>query len=232
MACDDAVSPKRPARGLCGMPGASRRKDLILRSMALAQAASGAFVRLRCVWLRFWMRIVPRLRTQTRRRVQPGNPLFRSWQDSPSSVSSASQGRRGWLRFVMLTFALRPVPQSQRVGAVFQSDVQSRWSRMTRTPLPQVDPAKAVAERQPVRIVQATLQDHDRPAHRTWQHPAPAVAVPSKLPQQRTANLIHQTSLTTANPAPVAFTETFFVIVEGSDPGFPIGRYFRSSCGV
>jgi hypothetical protein len=69
-------------------------------------------------------------------------------------------------------------------------------------------------------MLHAAMQPQDLTAHRTRQRPAPAVAVPAKLPQQRAADLIHQTNLTDVNLAPVAFTETFFVIVEGNDSGF------------
>ena len=221
MACDDAVlaetaSPRAYAECLAHLA----EKTLIQRSVALAQAAVG---RIRQTSLR-----VAQILDANRPVITNSNSkTSAAWKPAVSLVAGFAVVCVLGISRAPRLVAFRDVDVRPAAGSTiasvsassFNQTSSHSWSRMTRTPLPQVDPAKAVAERQPVRIVQATLQDHDRPAHRTWQHPAPAVAVPSKLPQQRTANLIHQTSLTTANPAPVAFTETFFVIVEGNDPG-------------
>ena len=221
MACDDAVlaetaSPRAFAECLAHLA----EKTLIQRSVALAQAALG---RIRQTSLR-----VAQILDANRPAItSPNSKMTGAWKPAVSLVAGfAIVCVLGVSRAPRLV-AFRDVDARAAAASTTTSLSASSTQTANRSlsgvlpaPAPHVVPAKAVVERQPVRVVQATLQQHDRPAHRTWQHASQPVAVPAKLPQQRTANLIHQTNLTDANPAPVAFTETFFVIVEGSDPRF------------
>ena len=221
MACDDAVlaetaSPRAYAECLAHLA----EKTLIQRSVALAQAAVGRFRQTS-------LRVAQILDANRPAITNSNSKMNAAWKPAVSLVAGfAIVCVLGTSRAPKLV-AFRDVdvrPAASSTIASVSATSKQMLSRIAPTTLPHVVPAKAVAERQPVRVVQAAvqtpMQNHDRPAHRTWQHPAQAVAVPAKLPQQRTANLIHQTSLTDANQAPVAFTETFFVIVEGNDPGF------------
>ena len=70
--------------------------------------------------------------------------------------------------------------------------------------------AKLAPQRKP-RLTDAKLTP--LATHRKSGAPAATPAVPSATAKQRAASLVH---LTSANAAPVAFTETLFVVVEGS----------------
>jgi Zn-dependent protease with chaperone function len=233
MACDDAVlaetaSPRAYAECLAHLA----EKTLIQRSVALAQAALG---RIRHTSLR-----VAQILDANRPAVTSSNSKTSgAWKPAVSLVA-------GFAVICVLGISRAPKLVAFRdvdARAVADATVASMPAASNQTsnhslshnspsPVARVVPAKAVRERQSVREVQAmsqatvqatlqaTPQQHDRPAHQTWQHPAQPGAVQAKLPQQLAADLIHQTNLTNASQAPVAFTETFFVIVEGNNSGF------------
>lgn len=226
MACDDAVlaetaSPRAYAECLAHLA----EKTLIRRSAALAQAALG---RIRQTSLR-----VAQILDANRPAITSSNSkMSGAWKPAVSLVAGfAIVCVLGISRAPKLV-AFRDSDARPAAGSTIASvsSASNYWlSGIPPAPVAHVVPSRAVPERQPVRVVPATLRERQRAPHRTLQ-PARALAVPAKLPQQRTTNpiqqdlvqqsLVRQTSLTNANPAAVAFTETFFVIVEGNDPGF------------
>ncbi len=225
MACDDAVlaetaSPRAYAECLAHLA----EKTLIQRSVALAQAALG---RIRQTSLR-----VAQILDANRPAITSSNSKMSGASKPAVSLVAgfAIVCVLGMSRAPKLV-AFRDSDARPAAGSIASLSSASNYSLsgIPPSPVAHVVPAKAVPGRQPVRVVQATLREPQRTPHRTGQ-PARALSGPAKLPQQRTANpiqqdlvqqrLVHQTSLTNANPAAVAFTETFFVIVEGNDPGF------------
>ena len=225
MACDDAVlaetaSPRAYAECLAHLA----EKTLIQRSVALAQAALG---RIRQTSLR-----VAQILDANRPAITSSNSKMSGASKPAVSLVAgfAILCVLGMSRAPRLV-AFRDSDARPAAGSIASLSSASSYSLsgIPPSPVAHVVPARSVPGRQPVRVVQATLREQQPTPHRTGQ-PARALAGPAKLPQQRTANpiqqdlvqqrLVHQTSLTNANPAAVAFTETFFVIVEGNDPGF------------
>jgi beta-lactamase regulating signal transducer with metallopeptidase domain len=221
MACDDAVlaetaSPRAYAECLAHLA----EKTLIQRSVALAQAALG---RIRQTSLR-----VAQILDANRPAITSSNSKTRSaWKPAVSLVAGFAIACFLGISRAPKLVAFRDSDARPAAGSTITSvSSASNYSLSAIPPAPvahvvpsKAVPSKAVPERQPVRVVQATRREQQRTSQQTLQ-PARALALPAKRRQQRTANLIHQTSLTKANPAAVAFTETFFVIVEGNDPGF------------
>jgi beta-lactamase regulating signal transducer with metallopeptidase domain len=230
MACDDAVlaetaSPRAYAECLAHLA----EKTLVQRSVALAQAALG---RIRQTSLR-----VAQILDANRPAITNSNSKMRSaWKPAVSLVAGfAIVCVLGISRAPKLV-AFRDVETRPAAGSTVASGSAASshsLSGVAPTLLAHTVPAKAIPEWQPVRVVQASLREPQRTPDRIWQRRARAVALPAKLPQPPTAdliqpnlanpvpeNLVHQTSLTNANPAPVAFIETFLVIVEGHDNGF------------
>jgi Zn-dependent protease with chaperone function len=200
MACDDAVlaetaSPRAYAECLAHLA----EKTLIQRSIALAQAALG---RIRQTSLR-----VAQILDVNR---PPGTE--RAWKLAVSLVA-------GFAIICVLGISRAPKliafsdgqisPVAGPMIATSPGIVSGRVS--TRRPIANGSETKAVFHLQPVRLVQAGL--HARGTHRNLQGSA-RQAQTSEL----RASIVSQTN---ANAAPVAFTETLFVVIEGSENGFP-----------
>lgn len=209
MACDDAVlaetaSPRAYAECLAHLA----EKTLIQRSVALAQAALG---RIRQTSLRVAQILDANRPSGTAHAWKPAVSLVAAF--AIACVLGISRAPRliafydsGTSRVAAPTIATA----SPHVGSGRLSQV---------IPVADVAAPKATPER-PVRIVQARL--NLRRPHRGLDSAARAVAMQSPPVEPGTGS-IRQTNvrLANANATPVAFTETFFVVVEGRENGSP-----------
>jgi len=223
MACDDAVlaetaSPRAYAECLAHLA----EKTLIQRSVAMAQAALG---RIRQTSLRV---------AQILDANRPAG-MSRAWKPAVSVVAGFA---------IVCVFGISRAPQLiafsdseiSRVAssAMADSSIRAGSGRIS-TSMPIVNvSAKVVSQPQhhisgapflarPVRqkwgIAQAKL---DVPVtRRKPQVPEHVAAMQPTPAAQSAASMVHETNvgLTTANAVPVAFTETFFVVVEGRENG-------------
>ena len=201
--------------GLCGMPGAPGRKNFDsaqpgpgtggTRANSSDLAASGSdFGR----------------ESSDRNGPAPGSRLCRWWQDSPWSAFSASPERPGWLRLAIASPVQRPLPTvataffstagrcaaALTANAVFASRYASCRPALGRRFVP-------VPDRLNVRRPAAQLNPNFRAAQ--------AVSQFSDCGTEHGKHVRQPVRMTNANVTPVAFTETLFVVVEGSDGGSP-----------
>jgi beta-lactamase regulating signal transducer with metallopeptidase domain len=224
MACDDAVlaetaRPRAYAECLAHLA----EKTLIQRSVTLAQAALGQI-------------------RQTSLRVaqilDANRPLGtgRAWKPAVSLV----------VAFALVCILV--ISRAPRLIAFNDSDT-SRASAPTigsgkaptavsaaEVSAANVSATQAMMYERPARIVPASL--NLRETHHKSQNSARAIAVQSPTSEPRAGSMDRQngadqnnarqinvgqinTRLTNTDAAPVAFTETLFVVVEGREPGFP-----------
>lgn len=228
MACDDAVlaetaSPRAYAECLAHLA----EKTLIQRSVALAQAALG---RIRQTSLRVAQILNVNRPLGTGRSWKPAvslvaafalvcvlgisrAPRLIAFNDNDSATSRAS---------APTIATISPNPGSGKAStAVSAAEVSAADLGAT----------QAMMYERPARIVQASL--NLRETHHKSKNSARAVAMQPPTSEPRTGSMAHQNNaqqnnarqnnarLTNADAAPVAFTETLFVVVEGREPGFP-----------
>lgn len=200
MACDDAViaetaSPRAYAECLTHLA----EKSVIQRSMALAQAALG---RIRQTSLR-----VAQILNVKR---QPGDG--RGWKGAVSLVA-------GFAVVCVLGISRGP-----KLIAFSETRADAKVSTMSASAIPDAGRARisnAVFHSEPPRIVPTSLKV--RSVHhrvRTEEHIGFVHAATAK---QSTGNMVLRTDvrLPNATAIPVAFIQTFLVVVEGSENGFP-----------
>ncbi len=199
MACDDAVlaetaSPRAYAECLAHLA----EKTLIQRSIALAQAALG---KVRQTSLR-----VAQILDANR---PAGNG--RSWKPAVSLVAVfAATCVLGISRAPRLIAFSDSAMNQVSASATVDSSVDQVASRRMLASMPIV-PVSAKIAPQHRRLTKA--KPAARATHRT---PEGFAGTQARTTQQRAASLVH---LTSANAAPLAFTETLFVVVEGRQSG-------------
>jgi beta-lactamase regulating signal transducer with metallopeptidase domain len=231
MACDDAVlaetaRPRAYAECLAHLA----EKTLIQRSVALAQAALG---RIRQTSLR-----VAQI-------LDANRPLGtgRSWKPAVSLVAAFAVvcvlGISRAPRLIAFNDSETSRASAPTIGSISPNLASRKAS--TAVSAAEVSAANASATQammheRPARIVQASL--NLRETHHESQNSARAVAMQSPTSEPRTGSMVQPNNdsqnnarqnnarqinarLTNADAAPVAFTETLFVVVEGREPGFP-----------
>ena len=202
MACDDAVlaetaSPRAYAECLAHLA----EKTLIQRSIAFAQAALG---KIHQTSLR-----VAQILDANR---PTGNG--RSWKPAVSLVAVFAMTCVVGIARAPRLIAFSDSGTSLVSASAIDSSVDQVAARrmLARTPIVNVS-AKLEPQRKtrltPAKI--STLANHSKS-----ETPATAPAIQSVPLEQQSASLVHVTS---ANAAPVAFTETLFVVVEGTQNG-------------
>lgn len=194
MACDDAViaetaSPRAYAECLTHLA----ERTLVQRSMALAQAALG------------------RIRQTSLRVAQI------------LDVNRPASGSRPWKPAVSLVAGFAVVcvlgiSRAPRLIAFRDSAPRPIASPMIATASPTLEGAhvsKATFERQPVRVVPTSLKE--REAQRSSKHYQRTASTQAET-ANAAGNMIRPANvrLTHASAAPVAFTETLFLVIEGS----------------
>ena len=199
MACDDAVlaetaSPRAYAECLAHLA----EKTLIQRSIALAQAALGKIHQTS-------LRVAQIL--DANRPIERG----RSWKPAVSLVGA-------FALVCVLGIARAPRliafndSQASHVAAPAMADSSGDpWRGSLSTSMPIVNVSAKLAPQRRPRLTHAKLTT--LATHRNSGTPAATPALQSAPVEQRAASLVH---LTSANAAPLAFTETLFVVVEGS----------------
>jgi len=224
MACDDAVlaetaSPRAYAECLAHLA----EKTLIRRSVALAQAALG---RIRQTSLRVAQILDVNRPAATGRAWKPAVALVAGFaMVCVLSISRAPRliafSDRETSRVASSTFA----DSSINAGSISRSiPIVNVSAKVGSQPQHRIAgapfPARPVREKwgisQAKLTVPATHRKPDVPEQIAALQPTPA--------EQRAASMVHETHetnvrLTNANFAPVAFTETFFVVVEGREDG-------------
>ncbi len=197
MACDDAViaetaSPRAYAECLAHLA----EKTLVQRRMALAQAALG---RIRQMSLRVAQIL------DVNRPTSAG----RAWKPAVSLVAGFA---------IVCVLGISRVP---RLIAFSDNEPSPVASPMIATAFPNAGSArvsKAVFQRQPVRVVPASL---NTPAvHRNLKSYERTASIQSPTAKPAGSMVRHtNVRLTNQGATPVAFTETLFVVIEGSDNG-------------
>ena len=199
MACDDAVlaetaSPRAYAECLAHLA----EKTLVQRSIAFAQAALGKI-------------------HQTSLRVAQildGNrPIGRgrSWKPAVSLVAVFAMASVVGVSRVLRLIAFSDSGTSPASASAIDSSVDQVAARRMLAASPIVNVSAKLAPQRKPRLTHAKLTT--LATHRKSGVPAATPAIQSAPAEQRTASLVH---LTSANAAPLAFTETLFVVVEGS----------------
>ncbi len=220
MACDEAVvaetaSPRAYAECLAHLAEKTLlQRSLIRRSLALAQAALG---RIRHTSLR-----VARI-LDSNRRTSAG----RSWKPAVSFVAVFAIGSVAWISRTPRLIAFQDgdaasvvIPTTARISPAGNAGTPV-------VPTSELSASKAISEPS-VPVVQASLKLHA--THRSFQSSKRAVAMqsqaPAAIPFRDGQTSPIQTSLAQmyfhlANAAvtPVAFTETFFVVIQNPDSG-------------
>jgi beta-lactamase regulating signal transducer with metallopeptidase domain len=235
MACDDAVlaetaSPRAYAECLAHLA----EKTLIQRSVALAQAALG---RIRQTSLRVAQILDVNRPTGTGRSWKPAVSLVVAF--AVVSVLGISRAPR------LIAFSDDPsrasAPAIASISPSLGSGKAATAVSAAEVSAANVSATQAMMYERPARIVQASLNLRETP-HKL-QNSARAVAMQSPTSEPRTGSMVHENDadqnnahpnnarqidarqinvrLTNANAAPVAFTETLFVVVEGRELGFP-----------
>ncbi len=210
MACDDAViaetaSPRAYAECLAHLA----EKTLMQRSVALAQAALG---RIRQTSLRV-AQILD---------VNRPTGVGRAWKPAVSLVA-------GFAIVCVLGISRAPklVAFSDNEASSTASPMIARLS--TGTPFANVPVTKAVFQREPVRVVPASL--HSLAVHRSLERDERSTLMHSASAKRSASSMVGATDLrhtevrganvrlTKADVTPVAYTETLFVVFEGSADG-------------
>jgi beta-lactamase regulating signal transducer with metallopeptidase domain len=226
MACDDAVlaeteSPRAYAECLAHLA----EKTLIQRSLALAQAALG---RIRQTSLRV-ARILD---------VNRPTGTGRAWKPAVSLVAGFALACVLWISRAPRLIAFSDSETSRASTSMIATSSPNLGSGKASTAVSaaevsaaNVSATQAMMYERPARVVQASL--NLRETHPKSQNLARTVATQSPTSEPRTGSMAHQNNarqinarqinarLTHADAAPVAFTETLFVVVEDRQPGFP-----------
>jgi beta-lactamase regulating signal transducer with metallopeptidase domain len=208
MACDDAViaetaSPRAYAECLTHLA----EKTMIQRSLALAQAALG---RIRQTSLR-----VARI-LDVKRQFDAG----RVWKPAVSLVAGFA---------IVCVLGISREPKLLAFSGNDSSSVAGAMASPTManttiaSALPNIGSArvsKALFHSEAPRVVATSLKA--RPVHHRWRTDEP-------IAHAGAGSVVWQTNvrLTNATAVPVAFTQTFFVVVEGSESGFPEQPVYR-----
>jgi hypothetical protein len=228
MACDDAVvaatsSPRAYAECLAHLA----EQTLIQRSVALAQAALG---RLRHTSLRVAQLLDANRAATTRCAWKPAVWLLAAF--AITSVLVLSRAPR------LIAFEDGPAIARYTVSA---SSSRLASGRVATVPAAYAGASPAMPER-PTRVVQASLHLDRTP--RSTENSPPAAATPPPACDRRPDYMIRQAPvrvakvrdsnvhltdvrLTDANATPLAFTETLFVVIEGSDHSSPDNPVFQ-----
>ncbi len=208
MACDDAVitetaSPRAYAECLAHLA----EKMLLQRSVALAQAALG---RIRQTSLR-----VAQILDVNRSR-----DAARAWKPAVSLVAGFAVACVLCISKAPRLIAFDSVANRAPMIAILSPSIGSGRAS-TATPTPDESTPREVSQRQPVRLVQAKL--NPRGTHPSLASSEQAPLMQPATSERRTGSIVRQTDvrLTSADATPVAFTETLFVVIEGSDDGSP-----------
>jgi beta-lactamase regulating signal transducer with metallopeptidase domain len=196
MACDDAVvaetaSPRAYAECLAHLA----EKTLIQRSLAFAQAALGKIHQ-------------TSLRVAQILDVNRPSGKGRSWKPAVSLVAVFAMTCVVGISRPPRLIAFSDSGTSSVAASATDSSVDQVASRRMLAAAPIVNvSAKIALQHQPrlTKAMQASLPTHRKLEVLRGKHSATA--------EQRAASLVHMTN---ANAAPVAFTETLFVVVEGS----------------
>ena len=226
MACDDAVvaqiaSPRAYAECLAHLA----ERTLIQRSVALAQAALG---RLRHTSLRVAQILDVNRPTATGRAWKPAASLVAAF--AIASVLLLSRAPR------LIAFQDDGAPVTSPAIAASSPHVGS--GRVSTVPVAYISGSPAIVER-PVRVVQLSL--HLDRTHRSPENSERAAATPPPVSERRPDSMIRQATVhdapvrdnkvgdsnvhlthvrvNDANATPLAFTETLFVVIKGSDHG-------------
>ena len=223
MACDDAVvaetaSPRAYAECLAHLA----EKTLIRRSVALAQAAVG---RIRQTSLRVAQILDVNRRTAT----------DRAWKPAVALVAGFAMACVFGISRVPRLIAFSTSESHVASSAIADSSINAGGRRMSAS-LPIVNVSAKVLTHPGRRIAGAPFLA--RPVREKWEIPEAKLAVPAThrkadAPERIAAmqptplqpgmvdqTMGHETNfLTNANLVPVAFTETFFVVVEGRENG-------------
>jgi hypothetical protein len=208
MACDDAVitetaSPRAYAECLAHLA----EKMLLQRSVALAQAALG---RIRQTSLR-----VAQILDVNRSR-----DAARAWKPAVSLVAGFAVACVLCISKAPRLIAFDSVANRAPMIAILSPSIGSGRAS-TATPTPDESTPREVSQRQPVRLVQAKL--NPRGTHPSLASSEQAPLMQPATSERRTGSIVRQTDvrLTSADATPVAFTESLFVVIEGSDDGSP-----------
>lgn len=198
MACDDAVlaetaSPRAYAECLAHLA----EKTLIQRSIAFAQAALGKIHQTS-------LRVAQILDADR----PTGNG--RSWKPAVSLVSAFALACVLGIARAPRLIAFHDSQASSATPAMADSSVDA-WRGSFSTSAPIVNVSANLAQQRKPRLTHAKLTT--LATHRNSETPAVTPATRPATPEQRAASLVH---LTNANAAQLAFTETLFVVVEGS----------------
>jgi hypothetical protein len=211
MACDDAVlAETTSARAYAECLAHLAEKTLIQRSVALAQAALG---RVRQTSLRV-ARILD---------VNRPKRTVRAWKPAVSLVA-------GFAIVCVLGISRGPkliAFSDSNLGSVAVAQDAHVAMEM---PIAKVQATNAMFQDQQVRVVPARVNSKAvRPRLRTYNHPSQmpsviagrvgSVALVTNVGLRNTS--ASQSSLAAGSFTPIAFTETFFVLIEGSKNGSP-----------
>ena len=227
MACDDAVvaetaSPRAYAECLAHLA----EKTLIQRGVALAQAALG---RLRHTSLRVAQLLDANRPATTGRSWKPAVSLLAAF--AMASVVVVSRAPR------LIAFEDGPLIAPSTIAA---SSPRLASRGVATVPPTHAGAAPAMPEGS-TRVVQASLH-LDRTARSTENSPRVAATPPASdrrpddMSRQAAARVakvrdsnVHpiEVRLTDANASPLAFTETLFVVIQGSDHGSPDNPVFQ-----
>lgn len=203
MACDDAVlaetaSPRAYAECLAHLA----ERTLIQRSLAFAQAALGKIHQTS-------LRVAQILDVNRPR----GNG--RSWKPAVSLVGAFALACVTGIARAPRLIAFSDNGTSQvSTSAMIDSSIDEAASRRMLAAAPIVNVSAKLDPQRNTRLTPAKISTLAK--HSKSETPATAPAIQSAPAEQRAASLVHWTN---ANAAPLAFTETLFVVVEGAQNG-------------
>jgi beta-lactamase regulating signal transducer with metallopeptidase domain len=230
MACDDAVlaetaSPRAYAECLAHLA----EKTLIQRSMVLAQAALG---RIRHTSLRVAQILDANRPADRARSSKPAVSLVGAFAIAIACVLGSSRAPR--------LIAFSGGGASRATGSAIASPVIASGRMSTAIPVADASGSKTEFQPRPVRMVQAKLSLRATPP--SLKNSEPVAVTPESRPARMLSRMqmnvgqmnvgqtnVRQTNvgLTNADVAPVVFTETLFVVVEGSENGSPDRPVFQ-----
>jgi beta-lactamase regulating signal transducer with metallopeptidase domain len=202
MACDDAVlsetaSPRAYAECLAHLA----ERTLIQRSLAFAQAALGK---------------IHQTSLRVAQILDADRPTGkgRSWRPAVSLIAVFAVTCVVGIARAPKLIAFSDRGTSQVTASAIDSSVDQVAARRMLAAAPIVNVSAKLDPQRKTRLTRAkisTLANHSKS-----DIPATVSAMQSSLREQRAATLVHMTS---ANAAPLAFTETLFVVVEGTQNG-------------
>jgi beta-lactamase regulating signal transducer with metallopeptidase domain len=202
MACDDAVlaetaSPRAYAECLAHLA----EKTLIQRSLAFAQAALGKVHQTS-------LRVAQIL--DANRSTGKG----RSWKPAVSLIAVFAMACVVGIARAPRLIAFSDSGTSPVAASAIDSSVDQVAARRMLAAAPIVNVSARLNPERKTRLTPAKISTLAK--HSKSETPVTAPAIQSTPAEQRAASLVH---LTNANAAPLAFTETLFVVVEGTQNG-------------